>query len=34
MEYFAEGSRYYVASDFSNAIDPFENALALEKHQR
>ena len=34
MEYFAQGSRYYVASDFSNAIGPFENALALEKHQR
>jgi len=34
MEYFAEGSRYYVMSDLSHAIGPFENALALEKHQR
>jgi tetratricopeptide (TPR) repeat protein len=34
MEYFAEGSRYFVASDFGKAIGPFENALALEKHQR
>ncbi len=33
-EYFSEGSRYYVANDFSNAIAPYENALALEKKHR
>jgi hypothetical protein len=34
MEFFSEGSRYYLASDFKSAIGPFENALALEKKQR
>lgn len=33
-EYFADGSRYYIAGDFRNAIGPYENALALEKQQR
>jgi hypothetical protein len=33
-DYFAEGSRYYVANDFTNAIGPYEKALNLEKQQR
>jgi len=34
MEYFAEGSRYYIAADFSKAIAPYESALTLEKKHR
>ena len=33
-DYFAEGSRYYVANDFKSAIGPYEKALSLEKQQR
>jgi hypothetical protein len=33
-EYFADGSRFFIANDFSNAIGPYENALTLEKKQR
>jgi hypothetical protein len=33
-DYFAEGSRYYLANDFKNAIGPYEEALNLEKRQR
>lgn len=34
MEYFGEGSRYFIAADFGNAIGPYESALALEKKHR
>jgi tetratricopeptide repeat protein len=33
-DYFVEGSRFYVANDFKNAIGPYEKALNLEKKQR
>jgi hypothetical protein len=33
-DYFVEGSRYYVANDFKNAIGPYEKALSSEKEQR
>jgi hypothetical protein len=31
MDYFRDGSRYYVANDFKNAIGPYQRALDLEK---
>jgi hypothetical protein len=34
MEYFGEGSGYYLANDFTKAIGPYESALALEKQHR
>jgi tetratricopeptide (TPR) repeat protein len=31
MEYFKEGSRFYLKQDFKNAIGPYQDALDLEK---
>jgi hypothetical protein len=33
LDYFKEGSRYYVAGDFKNAIGPYQKALDLEKQK-
>jgi len=34
MDYLAEGSRYYMAGDYSAAIGPYQKALDLEKQER
>jgi hypothetical protein len=31
MDYFRDGSRFYIANDFKNAIGPYQKALDLEK---
>ena len=33
LDYFKDGSRYYVAGDFKNAIAPYQKALDLEKQK-
>ncbi len=34
MQYLEDGSRYYLAQDYKQAIPPFEKALELEKKER